>query len=54
MPDQIDPPDQVAVEAPAHDAGGGDRGDELCVECEVAYGFGPGVGHDDADRAQMA
>ena len=46
--------DQVAVDAPACDAGGRHRRDKLLLEREIAHRLGPCIGHDHADRAQMA
>ena len=53
VPDQVDPLRQVAVDAPACDAGGGYRRGELCVECEIAHRLSPRIGDHTADRTQM-
>ena len=54
LPEQVAPLHEVAIDAPAAHASGGDGRDEMGVERKVTHGCGPGIGHDDANRAQMA
>src|SRR5215213_9522009 len=53
LPDQVDPLHQVAVDAPACDAGSRNWCNKLSVKREIADCLGPGIGNHDADRAEM-